>query len=68
MAARVSGYYGYPFQGSRGVTHGEPLPPRILNIVLDMIVRHWVELMVDKEADHDGFRCTVSDKVVFLRG
>ena len=45
MAARDSGYYGDPFQGSRGVTQGDPLSPRIFNVIVDAIVCHWIRLV-----------------------
>ena len=33
-------------KGFRGVTQGEPLSPTIFNVVVDVVVRHWVEVMV----------------------
>ena len=35
----------------------------IINIVVDVIIRHWVGLMVDNEAVPDGFGYTVADKM-----
>ena len=43
MAARAGGYYGKAFKGSRGVTQGDPLSPTIFNVVVDAVVRHWIE-------------------------
>ena len=43
MAARAGGYYGAEFKGARGVTQGEPLSPTIFNVVVDAVVRHWLE-------------------------
>ena len=43
MAARAGGYYGAAFKGARGVTQGDPLPPTIFNVVVDTVVRHWLE-------------------------
>ena len=42
MVVRASGYYGTAFKGGRGVTQGNPLSPTIFNVVMDVIVRHWV--------------------------
>ena len=42
MVARVGGYYGAEFQGARRVTQGDPLSPTIFNVVVDVVVRHWV--------------------------
>ena len=50
MAARLGGYYGEAFKGERGVTQGDPLSPTIFNVVMDVVVRHWLEgLKADKE-------------------
>ena len=43
MAARAGGYYGKAFKGARGVTQGDPLSPTIFNVVVDAVVRHWIE-------------------------
>ena len=43
MAARAGGYYGAAFKGTRGVTQGNPLSPTIFNVVVDAVVRHWLE-------------------------
>ena len=43
MAARAGGYYGAAFKGARGVTQGDPLSPTIFNVVVDAVVRHWLE-------------------------
>ena len=47
MVARSGGYYRAVFQGARGVTQGDPLYPTILNMVVDLVVRHWVTVMVE---------------------
>ena len=50
MAARAGGYYGAAFKGARGVTQGDPLSPTIFNMLVDAVVRHWLEgLMTAKE-------------------
>ena len=43
--ARAEGYYGFDFQIFRGATQGEPLYSTIINVVVDAVVRHWVEVM-----------------------
>ena len=43
MAARAGGYYRTAFKGARGVTQGDPLSPTIFNVVVDVVVRHWLE-------------------------
>ena len=50
MAARAGGYYGTSFKGERGVTQGDPLSPTLFNVVVDAVVRHWLEgLQADKD-------------------
>ena len=53
MVARAGGYYGKAFKGERGVTQGGPLSPTIFNVVVDVVVRHWVNGLVD-EAEAKG--------------
>ena len=50
MVARAGGYYGEAFKGTRGVTQGDPLSPTLFNVVVDAVVRHWIDGIVD-EAD-----------------
>ena len=50
MVARSGGYYGTAFKGIRGVTQGDPLSPRIFNVLVDAVVHHWVMgVIVDAE-------------------
>ena len=53
MVARAGGYYGKDFKGERGVTQGDPLSPTIFNVVVDAVIRHWVNGLVD-EAEAKG--------------
>ena len=48
MAARAGGYYGKAFKGAGGVTQDDPLSPTILNVVVDTVVRHWLEGLKNK--------------------
>ena len=48
MVARAGGYYGMSFGGERGVTQGNPLPPNIFNVVVDTVVWHWVNGIVEE--------------------
>ena len=49
------GYYGEAFKGVRGVTQGDPLSPTIFNVVVDVVVRHWVTMAL-AEAEKRGER------------
>ena len=48
MVAMAGRYYGEAFKGARGVTQGDPLSPTIFNVVVDAVVRHWIDGIVDK--------------------
>ena len=54
MVARAGGYYRTRFKGERGVTQGDPLPPTIFNVVVDVVVRHWVTLVVEEAETRGG--------------
>ena len=47
MEARAAGYYGTEFGGERGVTQGDPLYSTIFNVVVDAVVWHWVNGIVE---------------------
>ena len=47
MVARAGGYYEAVFKGDRGVMQRDPLSPTIFNVVVDVVVRHWVSVMVE---------------------
>ena len=51
MVARAGGYYGEVFKGARGVTQGDPLSPTIFNVVVDAVVRHWIEGLVTETVE-----------------
>ena len=51
--AKAGGYYGTEFGGERGVTHGDLLYSTIFNVVVDAVVRHWVNGIVE-EAEERG--------------
>ena len=48
MVARAGGYYGKSFKGFRGVTQGDPLYPTMFNVVVDSVVRQWVDEILEK--------------------
>jgi hypothetical protein len=57
MVPKQSGYFGKPFQASRGVRQGDIVSPIIFNIVADAIIRDWEVQMVKNSV---GRRETVS--------
>ena len=48
MVARAGGYYRTTFRGETGVTQVNPLSPTIFNAVVDTVVRHWVQGVVEE--------------------
>ena len=34
------------FKGARGVTQGYPLYPTMFNMVVDVVVKHWVTVLI----------------------
>ena len=49
MVERAGGYYGLAFQCFRGETQGDLLSPTIFNVVVNVVVKHWVYVMVEVE-------------------
>ena len=56
MVARSGGYYGEVFKGARGVTQSDPLSPTIFNVVVDAVVRHWIDGIVNETAERGETR------------
>ena len=55
MVARAGSYYGKGFKGERGVTQGDLLSPTIFNVVVDAVVRHWLQIAT-QEGERRGER------------
>ena len=75
MLARAGRYYRNGFKGARGVTQGDPLSPTIFNVVVDVVVCHWVTLAVEdsekrgergKEVRHQSALFYADDGMVAL--
>ena len=47
MVARAGGYCRWAFTGTRRVMQGYLLSSTIFNVVVDVVVRHWVSVMVE---------------------
>ena len=66
MVSRSGHYYGAPFTGSRGVTHGDPLSPNIFNMVVNVVIFHWETRVSGEDADPKWFRRTVQKIAALL--
>ena len=51
MVSRTGSYYGEAFMGAREVTQVDTLSPTIFNVVVDLVVRHWLAVMVEGAED-----------------
>ena len=51
MVAKAGGYFGHLFKGYQGVTQGNPLYPNIFNMVVGVLIRHWVTVVTPPEED-----------------
>jgi hypothetical protein len=45
---RASGNYGTPFKADCGVTQGGPLSAKLFNIMVDAVVREWMQLLQEE--------------------
>ena len=54
MVEKAGGYYEAVFTGARSVTQGDLLTPTIFNVVMDLVVRHWVSVMGEGTEEQDG--------------
>ena len=48
-------YYGCPFRTGRGVTQGDPVSPTIFNIVVDAVVRDYLQEVCGPQEYQHGF-------------
>lgn len=51
---QAGGFYGPPFKVYQRVTQGEPLSPRIFNLMVDAVVHKWLRETLGKEAANSG--------------
>ena len=56
LVCRANGRFGEPFRAHRGVTQGDPVLPKIFNIMVDAIVREWIRQLVGNEAASEGLK------------
>ena len=56
MVAKAGGYYGAAIIGARGMTQRDPLTPTIFNVVVDLVVRNWVTVILERAEERGGRR------------
>ena len=44
---------------------GKPSPPTIFNLVLDVVIRHWVTVVAPTEAGAEGLREMIQELAAF---
>ena len=67
LMVNLSGkYYGTPFQVLRRVLQGGPLSPTILNMLVYVVIWHWVALVTGEESVPERFGKTVHWLEAFL--
>ena len=66
MVARDRRYFGIPFKGYSGVTQGNPLPPKVFNVVVATIICHWVIAVGPIEDGMEGFGLSIRDLMAYL--
>jgi hypothetical protein len=50
---RALGNYGAPYKAGRGVTQGGPLLAKLFNVVVDAVVREWLQLLREEMVMED---------------
>jgi hypothetical protein len=60
VVAKQGGHFGV------GVTQGDIVSPTIFNIVVDAIVRNWLNLVLDDGSEVNGFGQTVQEQLVLF--
>ena len=55
MVCRAGVVFGEPFKAGQGVTQGGPLLYCIFNVVVDAVVREWLQQVLGEEAVASGY-------------
>ena len=61
MVARANGYFGLPFKGYCGITQCDPLTTTLFNVVVDVVICHWVTVVAPTKAGMVGFGLSIQD-------
>ena len=66
MVAKAYGYFRRPFKGYQVVTQGDPLSPKIFNVVLDADIHHWVTVVTPTEVGMGGLGLNIIDLLAYF--
>ena len=66
MVVRAKGHYVPTFKRYCAVTHRDPLSPRLFDVVVDAVIRHWVTLMVSTEEGAGGLGLSIRDLAAYF--
>ena len=65
MTPKAGKYFGGPFRTEGGVTQGDPVSPKIFNIVVDVLVRAVLLEVCGTQEAHHGFGWSVGEHIYF---
>ena len=63
---RAGGYFFLPFKRYHGMNQGDPLPPKLFNVVVDSIIHHWVTVVAKIEEGPEGIGMSIWDLVAYF--
>ena len=66
MVAKAGGYFRRPFKGYQGFTQGDPLSPKILNVVVDAVICHRVAVVIPTEKGTGSLGLTIIDLAAYF--
>ena len=55
MVTKPGKYYGRPFSTGRGLTQGDPVSPKMFNIIVDEVVRVTLQEICGPQKDQHDF-------------
>ena len=50
MVAKSRRYHNHPFKVFSSATKGDPLLPKIFNVVVDAVIQRWVKIVKEENA------------------
>ena len=59
LVCKTGGYFGTPFKALCGVTQGDPLSPRIFNLMVDAVIWEWLHQVLGEKVAADGIEAHI---------